>query len=168
VGDPSICFVVGAGFSCAFSSDAPPMVNFLDWAYRKAYYRPTTDHQALNEMVSKYFGSATNLTIEDLASFLALDLPADFQTARERRPVAYDQLMDVIVDTLAGAKSPRDAKVKNIFERFAGYVATNGIPICSPSAQVGQFRAIEQGRIFGSSLTAEGAEDGIEKRGALG
>jgi hypothetical protein len=29
---------------------------------------------------------------------------------------------------------------------------------CPPSAQVGQFEAIEEERIFGSSLTAQGAE----------
>lgn len=39
---------------------------------------------------------------------------------------------------------------------------------CSPSAQVGQLEAIEEERIFGSSLTAEGAGDEIENRYAVG
>ena len=39
---------------------------------------------------------------------------------------------------------------------------------CSPSAQVGQFEAIEEERIFGSSITAEGAGDEIENRSAVG
>ena len=39
---------------------------------------------------------------------------------------------------------------------------------CSPSAQVGQFEAIEEERVFGSSLTAEGAVDEIENRCAVG
>jgi hypothetical protein len=37
-----------------------------------------------------------------------------------------------------------------------------------PSAQVGQFEAIEEERILGSSLTAEGAGDEIENRCAVG
>src|SRR5208337_507725 len=39
---------------------------------------------------------------------------------------------------------------------------------CSPSAQVGQFQAIEEERVFGSSITAEGAGDEIENRYAIG
>ena len=39
---------------------------------------------------------------------------------------------------------------------------------CSPSAPVGQFEAIEEERGFGSSLTAEGAEDEFENRWAVG
>src|SRR5271169_3789543 len=39
---------------------------------------------------------------------------------------------------------------------------------CSPSAQVGQFLAIEEERVFGSSITAEGAGDEIENRYAIG
>jgi hypothetical protein len=40
--------------------------------------------------------------------------------------------------------------------------------MCSSSAQVGQFEAIEEERVFGSSLTAEGAGDEIENRYAVG
>src|SRR5208337_625339 len=39
---------------------------------------------------------------------------------------------------------------------------------CTPSAQVGQFQAIEEETVFGSSITAEGAGDEIENRYATG
>jgi hypothetical protein len=44
----------------------------------------------------------------------------------------------------------------------------SGTQTCSPSAQVGQFLAIVEERIFGSSLTAEGAGDESENRYAVG
>jgi len=39
---------------------------------------------------------------------------------------------------------------------------------CSPSGQVGQYVAIEEERVFGSSITARGAGDEIENRNAIG
>jgi kumamolisin len=41
---------------------------------------------------------------------------------------------------------------------------TRSFLTCSPSAQVGQFEAIEEERAFGSSITAEGGGDEIENR----
>ena len=128
--DPlNICFVLGAGFSCAYSENAPGMPEFLDFALARAYYRPSGEHKILRDIATKYFNSPTKMNVEDLASFLALDLPGDAQTACELHSVAYDQLLDVIVDTLAGANTPRDTRTESTFRRFAEYVVDKQIPI---------------------------------------
>src|SRR5438309_9745200 len=64
--DPlNICFVLGAGFSCAYSENAPGMPEFLDFALARAYCRPSAEHKILGDIATKYFNSPTKKNVED-------------------------------------------------------------------------------------------------------
>lgn len=125
------CLILGAGFTCAFSTDAPAMGNLLARAKARGVYKPETDHKALGALAEKYFGSATQPNIEDLASFLLIDLGADPEKEKELRGLAYDQLLQIIVETLgnhihgpAMNRPPTD-----VFVKVGAFAAKHGVPV---------------------------------------
>ena len=112
------CFILGAGFSCAYSDAAPGMVNFLEKAREKNVYKPRDEHKELAFVAERYFGSAVAANIEALASFLKLETAP--YPLKEPRATAYDQLMEVILGTLNDIYSrPRDQNTKDLFAEFA-------------------------------------------------
>ena len=65
--------MLGAGFSCAYSSTAPTMGDFLQRASDIGVYQPNGSHRQLADIAERYFRSPIEVNIESLASLLALD-----------------------------------------------------------------------------------------------
>jgi len=123
------CFLLGAGFSCAYSDAAPAMANFLNKALDKQIYQPDTLHKELAELATKYFGCRTTPEIEMLASFL-VQKTAYVPTEEPPRAVAYEQLVKVIMGTLKEIYvTPRGDDEAAIFRRFAGVVAAGAMSV---------------------------------------
>jgi hypothetical protein len=95
---PSYCFILGAGFSRAYSEQAPLMSDFLKVAQRQGFYDPDHKHKELAQLASIYFGSALEANIETLASLLASKRER-FPTV-EPREAAYAHLVEIIRATL--------------------------------------------------------------------
>ncbi len=126
---PAVCFVLGAGFSCAFSPGAPTMADFLARAAANGAYKPESDHRTLASIAEKYFGSTRDVNIEDLASFLVLDLGSDPAKEKELRNLAYDQLIQIICQTLGYIHGPAmSSDPADEFSSFATLLAREGIP----------------------------------------
>ena len=129
---PSVCFIVGAGFSCAYSEQAPTMARFLEGARDRGIFDPKGEHRILAEVTEKYFGSPTAPNIEDLATFLLADFGLDPLRKKEQRLLAYEQLIEIISKTLAFAHSkPRSSATKDLFTQFAAFILKNEINIIS-------------------------------------
>ena len=126
--NPNLCFILGAGFTCAYSDHAPTMANFLKQSEGAGVYKPSSDHQALATISERYFGSPTAANIEDLATFLLVDHGSDPTKEKEQRPLAYHQLISVIRQTLAIIyNKPRSEASRKLFQEFAAFMVKNEI-----------------------------------------
>jgi hypothetical protein len=129
IGAPRYCFILGAGFSKAFSKYAPTMAGFLTQAKDAGVYNPTGNHKPLAMIADRYFGSETMVNIEDLATFLLSDLGPNPQKEGELRLLAYDQLTRIISRTLSGAHCNPNPGVDKVFQELAQFAATHGAPV---------------------------------------
>lgn len=144
------CFVIGAGFSHAYSAAAPLMRGFLTKAIEVGAFIPTKhdmlvpeilrhtigeqktggSHKELAEIASRYFGEFDDINIEQLATFLRADTAP--YTGKEPRDRAYEQLLLVITNTLREIYSqPRTEATKLLFAEFASALVNWEIPIIS-------------------------------------
>lgn len=122
--------MLGAGFSCAYSSAAPTMGDFLKKALENGIYKPDGPHQQLSEIAQKYFGSPTEANIESVASFLALEATPTLASTKENRATAYKQLIEIIVWTVRDIyDKPRSPEVKKLFSAFSGAVVDRNISL---------------------------------------
>jgi hypothetical protein len=96
-----LCFILGAGFSCAYSDQAPTMGDFLSKAEARGVYGPDHDHKIRAAVAERYFGTGTAVNVEDLATFLLVDFGSNPIEEMEWRPLAYDQLISIISKTMA-------------------------------------------------------------------
>jgi hypothetical protein len=104
----SHCFILGAGFSRAYSNYAPLISDFLKVARDRDYYDPDGRDKTLAQFAATYFGSPVNVNIESLASSLAAKL--ELFPSVEPREAAYAGLMRVIQATLKNIyESPIDS-----------------------------------------------------------
>ncbi len=144
------CFILGAGFSCAYSDAAPGMLGFLKKAVElgsfspeklhmgmpetaRHYMRESTtggSHKELAELATNYFGSYEAVNIERLATFLATETsPYRGKEARER---AYSDLLLIIADTLKGiSAAPRTLEIRDLYADFAKALVSLEIPVIS-------------------------------------
>jgi hypothetical protein len=114
----SYCFILGAGFSRAYSKQAPLMSDFLKVARDRGLYHPEGRHKTLANLASTYFGSVLNANIESLASSLAAK--REMFPPLEARDAAYADLVEVIQGTLNGIyENPVDASARDVFSKFA-------------------------------------------------
>lgn len=122
--------MLGAGFSCAYSSTAPTMGDFLQRASDIGVYQPNGSHRQLADIAERYFRSPIEVNIESLASLLALDSTPTLSPEKESRAAAYDQLIEIIEGTLVGIyDSPRTLEIKNLFTSFANRLVDLRIPV---------------------------------------
>jgi hypothetical protein len=127
---PESVFLLGAGFTRAYSDRAPVMADFLQIAEQAGFYKPVTDHKLVAQIADKYFGSATGPNIETLATFLTTELGSDPFTELEHREAAYADLVQIIQKTLADIYDfPRTAATKDAFAEFGRYVVKHHIPV---------------------------------------
>src|ERR1700682_3797860 len=120
---PESVFLLGAGFTRAYSDRAPVMADFLQIAERAGFYKPVTDHKLVAQIANKYFGSATGPNIETVTTFLTAVVGSDPFKEREHRKAAYADLVQIIQNTLADIYDfPRGAATKDAFLEFGRYV----------------------------------------------
>src|SRR6202035_3229655 len=103
--------ILGAGFSRAYSNQAPLMSDFLKVAQHRGVYDPDGTHKTLAQLASTYFGSP-RANIESLASFLASK--RELFPTREPREAAYAHLVEIIQATLNDIyENPVDPSTKD-------------------------------------------------------
>ena len=113
------CFILGAGFSAAYSMSAPTMYTFLSQAQKVGSFDPEGNHRDLAHVVTKYFDSFKYCNIEELANLL-LSEPLDPFADYEHRSKCYQDLLSIITYTLHNIQNdPRDAAIEKVFEQFA-------------------------------------------------
>jgi hypothetical protein len=125
------CYILGAGFSRGFSDAAPVAAGFLAAALKSGKFDPTAQHRELGQLYKLFYNEDERTNVEDLASFLTSPL-ADSSEETAQRGTAYDQLVNVISETLSSVHhQPSSEEVKQRYRSFAQRVLRDGSCVLS-------------------------------------
>lgn len=126
-------YVLGAGFSKSFHpSVAPLMKDFLQIADKTGKYGTEGKYHDLSRLIYRYFGDTHYQDIEKVMSFLSPSTPDDPLLPTQNRQILYDQLLNVIHETLAWLHTqPASEFVKECYTKFAEHLVATGSSVIS-------------------------------------
>lgn len=108
-------YVLGAGFCRDFNRTVFPLASdFLAIAKSLNRYLPGGLHQKLSMFISDYFGDIISADIEKVLSFLSSSLLDDPRWISGETSVLYNQLVNIICDTLNAASATAHSQVNRL------------------------------------------------------